>query len=314
MWIFGYSSLIRDLSSDDASTRLIPLRMNHWTRTWSAFRRDGYPFPKRYVEDETFKVVPSFAFSNIVPSEGGLLNGVAFCIADPMIAAYDFREYGYARINVKEWCTYYDGTPFEKDIFAYADSSQPPQDEPESISCRYLNMGIEGARAVDRLQPTFLSDYILTTRLPKGGVAQWTFIFIGLDGKTVWILDEHTGNQTCILILPVSFKGAHAPKLNPEESFEWQIPCAAPLSRYDVRNNQEDFNGNSFERHPVLDKVSSALISDDPSEYMLSENWLVRFACLCRHDSMDLAAKLLKDSDSWVRNIAATMIDESNNA
>ena len=68
MWIFGYSSLIHDLSSSDALSKVIPLRMNHWKRTWSAFRRDGYPFPKRYVEDGTYKVVPAYAFSNIAPS------------------------------------------------------------------------------------------------------------------------------------------------------------------------------------------------------------------------------------------------------
>jgi len=169
-------------------------------------------------------------------------------------------------------------------------------------------MGIEGARAVNRLQAGFLSDYISTTQIPNGGVAQWTFIFIGIDGKTVWILEENSGKQTCILVLPVPFKGSHSPNLNPEESFEWQIPFAPHLKRYDVRNNQEDFVENPFERHPVLEDVSAALTAGDPSEYVLSENWLVRLACLCRHDSTNFVPQLVVDNDSWVRNIASTML------
>jgi hypothetical protein len=304
MFVFGYFSLIQDLPTLNKTSTVIPAVLRGWKRTWSAHRRDGYPFPKRYVDAGTYAVIPEYAFGSIAPSRAeDFVNGIITQVDDARIGEYDFREHGYDRINVKQWCTTYDGTPFPHDVFAYIDRGQTRPDPVDRISFLYLNMGIAGARVIETIQPGFLRDFLTSTPLPSGGVFPWKFLFIGLDGKSVWILDELNCRQTCILVLKAPFEESFAPSMRPEDSPEWQIPPAKDLAFYDVRTPLQT-PPEGTERHPVLDTVRDALSASDPAPFATHSHWLVRLACLGRQDAAEIAPALVDDSDAWVRGCA----------
>ena len=105
------------------------------------------------------------AFATLTPS-CGVVNGVCWRIPNDWLGSLDFREQGYARIDVSPHIAPYSNYELDRSIRCYTYIDTAPDPDPAIVSHAYYNMGYLGAQAITETVPDFFADYLSSTEQP----------------------------------------------------------------------------------------------------------------------------------------------------
>lgn len=303
-WLLGYFSLIYDTFAAPASAtsrrRAAPCLLHNWCRDWSSVRTLTAQSTKRYVDASTFDPIRRFGFSNARPQAGSRINGVAVHHDADDWAALCFREAGYHLVEITGDVECYPGFDIDGPVFLFVDDE--PDDAEGAVSATYINMGLQGATLWEDSTPGFRDDFLRSTGLPKAGIFDGYFLFLGADGRSIWLLDELGRSQTCLLLMPHPMIPGRL--VRPDQTPEWQAPSSPRFARYDIRNRCGTGTGIDA-GNPVLETLRECL-ENHPTDFLRHPAWIVRLGALTRlHQHPQLARELLHDPDPWVATQAA---------
>ena len=308
-WLFGYHSLLYDMfgsESKGAMPGAVPCRLHDWTRDWSSVRTLASGCSKRYVAPDDFRPIERFGFANIRPRPGGVVNGVAIPHGAKDWSALNWREAGYELVDVSAQVSPYVGSAPGARVYAYVDRAPDTAQAP--ISRAYLNMGIAGAALWDGIAAGFADDFLRSTPLPRQGVFEGYFLFLGSDGRSIWVLDEFARAQTCVLMLPVALFDPR-PGDQPQAAEERRLQSAQRFARYDVRAGRARGNGEVVAALQALQRCLRA--AGDPRAYAEHRSWIVRLGALTRlAGNRDALRQFTADPDPWVSLAAARLLDQ----
>lgn len=315
-WVFGYSSLILPgpyySDSADCSKLSIPCRLRGWKRNWAATRVANRGDRKRFVYLETFDVVSRYAFASLEVAPHSSLNGIATLADDAELSALDFREQGYRRVDVSAACEPYSGYSLAGPVITYIDVTGDGL--PAQVNAEYINMGILGAQRWDDIEPGFLAEYCSSCFLPYGTIELMRFIYIGRDGRSIYMLHERTAEVTCLMVLPISILPDS--RIQTEATIDWHRSCPKGFQSFDYRYHFDDLDADrqavAVAGESILNALVAAIWGDDTGSYLNHSSWLVRLGCLCGHSiKTEWAHALKNDSDTWVANAANAIIREA---
>jgi hypothetical protein len=302
VYIFGYQSILAvgSLATSIAkdSGQFAPARLPGYARSWGAVRSFANNETKRYVHAEDWRIADRVAFASLIRSAHKSVNGVCRRIPSDQLAALDYREQGYRRIDVSAIITPYNGFELDKSVpcFAYIDSGHSAR--PAIVSRAYYNMGYLGAAHLSKVVPGFLEDYLNSTEHRPHLADDLVFVFISADGRHLWLLDERDSS----LILLQRFS---SPQITPltQDPAELCREITAHLKWLDVRHR--DLSNFSYNGRVPEAIVRELLSATDNTDLAKSRFWLCRLAAVeCRRTAANRMAALANDVDVWVSRAA----------
>src|SRR5579862_5573659 len=170
VYIFGYQSILASgsLATSVAVSdgQLIPARLEGYVRSWSAARSFVTNETKRYIYANDWRIAERVSFATLTHSRHKTVNGVCRRIPSDRLADLDFREQGYARVEVSQSISPYYGYELDRSIRCYAYIDPTPDTRPAIVSRSYYDMGRLGAAHLSKLVPEFLTDYLSSTEPP----------------------------------------------------------------------------------------------------------------------------------------------------
>lgn len=163
-------------------------------------------------------------------------------------------------------------------------------------------MCYQGAFNISKTYPDFLNYYIKSSVLPHGIIQKMFFLWIGEDGKTLWLLHEKFNISTCILIFPTALFESSLPK---EATQQWNIIIPEELKQQDCRfSHVMNFD------NPILDRIND--LKNNPSDYINNNNSLLKLFLLSHCQSSNLISSMLNDNDIWVKTLALKLNNSLN--
>jgi hypothetical protein len=302
VYIFGYQSILAAgslaTSIEDCNGPLVPARLKGYVRDWSAVRTFLTNETKRYVHAKDWHIAERVAFATLTQSANKTVNGVCRRIPSDQLAALDFREQGYTRIEVSQNIAPYEGYELDKSIRCYVYTDPAPDTRPAIVSRSYYDMGRLGAAHLSKLVPEFLADYLSSTEQPTLLVDDLVFLFFSGDGRHLWLLEESDSS----LVLLHRFA---VPQLTPltRDPPELIRGVTSGLERLDARNRAlSEFSGNGRVPLAIIRDLLSATNGEDVST---SPYWLCRLVAVeSPQTSAAQLAALADDADFWVRRAA----------
>lgn len=296
VYIFGYQSMLAQGSlatSIGGIEDYVPARLMGYRRDWGAVRDFAEHPRKRYVHTADWAVQGRVAFANLTADAGGWVNGLCHRIPADRLDELDFREQGYARVAVDGRLTPYPGHALAPGLPCYAYIDPKPDPQPAPVSRRYYAMGRDGAQAMEERTPGFAADYLATTAPPAELADDLAFIYIGADGRHLWLLDE--ADSSLVLLLRFArpqfdAASAAAPELD--------RPVSRGLEWLDLRGGRREAGD-----HPRIPAALARALTGHPDP--ASPCWLVRLAAVAGDGLDDRQLKILAaDPDPWVRRAA----------
>lgn len=302
VYIFGYQSM---LARGSLTTSIgahdedyVPARLRNHVRDWSAVRDfAGHP-SKRYVHTADWRPAGRVAFANLRSAEGWV-NGLCHRVPAGRLDELDFREQGYVRIEVGRDLAPYPGHALVPGRPAYAYIDPAPDPQPAPVSRAYYDMGRLGALAIARHVPGFAEDYLASTRTPAALADDLAFVFIGADGRHLWLLDEADSSLTLLL----RFARPQFPA-GTDRSPEADRPVTPGLAWLDLRSP-----GPRTGHHPRIPPGLATGLAGRPDPG--SPCWLVRLAAVEQPaPSAGQLETLAADPDPWVRRAALVRLGD----
>jgi hypothetical protein len=304
VYIFGYQSILAAGSLDtsvgtgEANQQAVPARLEGYVRCWRAVRNFVTNETKRYVHTDDWRVAERVAFATLIPRCRKTVNGLCWRISGNRLAALDFREQGYRRIDVSQGISPYNNYELDKSIPCYTYVDPTPDRVPAVVSRSYYDMGRMGAASINNLVPEFLADYLSSTVLPTIFANDLAFVFFSGDGHQLWLLEESDSS----LVLLHRFA---LPQLTPltRDSPESLRHITPGLEWLDARHRALLYVSNN--RRVPSGMVRDLLLAANGEDASTSPYWLCR---LVAADSALISASRLNalttDSDFWVRRAA----------
>lgn len=159
VYIFGYQSILAagSLATSIAGCdgQVVPARLKGYIRCWSAVRTFVTNETKRYVHAKDWHIAERVAFATLTQTPHKTVNGVCQRIPSDRLAALDFREQGYTRIEVSQNIEPYEGYELDRSIQCYVYVDPAPDTRPAMVSRSYYDMGRFGAAHLSKLVPDF---------------------------------------------------------------------------------------------------------------------------------------------------------------
>lgn len=235
--VFSYWSLLDPVSARQEAPILqtIPCVVPGWSLAWADVRSQDDASFKRFVCTRTFETIPRFAFASVVPNASGEIAGAALVIDEQDLAKFDFRERGLQRLALDPTrCKLLTGEPLSTrmalPLFLYAAQAPSALDAP--VSAGYLNMGLRGAKALDRSCPGFWDVFSRRLPWPHEALIEADFLEIAADGKSFVLLDLDSQVQTWLLQTTAPLTPPQ-PQASPAA---WDARARSPYSAADRRN------------------------------------------------------------------------------
>jgi hypothetical protein len=302
VYIFGYQSILAAgslaTSIADSHGQLVPARLNGYVRDWSAVRTFASNTSKRYVHSKDWRVAERVAFATLKQYLSKTVNGVCRRIPSHRLTELDFREQGYARIDVTQDIEPYERYELDRSLRCYVYTDPFPDTRPAMVSRQYYDMGRLGAANLTRLVPGFLDDYLSSTEPPTILVEDLVFSFFSGDGHHLWLLEESDSSLVLLhrFALPqLTPVARHPPELDRgvTSGLEWLDARHRTLS---------DFSDKGRIPLGIIMDLISAANGDDVSA---SPHWLCRLIAV--ESPQTSAARLdalADDADFWVGRAA----------
>lgn len=300
VYLFGYQSMLAagslatTIGAHARGDDYLPARLLGYRRTWNAVRDFGDNPRKRYIHTADWRVAGRVAFANLSAAAGVAVNGVCHRVAVSQLDELDFREQGYARVEVGARLKPYPGHVLEPGLPCYSYIDLQPDPQPAPVSRAYYDMGRRGAEAIGRHTPGFAADYLVSTEPPRELVDDLAFVFFGADGLHLWLLDE-TDSSLVLLLRFVKPQFAASVDSAPELA----RPITPALVWLDLRQRWP-----ATEVHPrIPDAMAGLLTGEADSESLANSSfWLCRLtATQAAALSPDVLQSLAADPDPWVR-------------
>lgn len=307
IYIFGYQSMLAEgsLASTigDTDEEYVPCRLPGHVRDWQAVRDFSNHPRKRYVHVADWRPAGRVAFATLRADPARQVNGLCRRIAGDQLAALDFREEGYRRIEVGDRLIPYPGHALvpSRPCYAYLDAA--PADAPAPVSQAYYDMGRVGAQTIDRHVPGFAADYDAGTQPPAELADDLAFLFIGADGRHLWLLEESDSS----LVLLLRFARTQFPASG-DGAAELSRPVTPGLAWLDLRHRRAP----PARPARVPGSLASVLAGEpDMARLAGSAHWLARLtACESGKLTADTLTTLATDPDPWVRRAARLQLGD----
>jgi len=301
VYIFGYQSILAAgslaTSIAEHDGQVIPARLKGYTRGWTAVRTFETNETKRYVHATDWRVADRVAFATVMQSDHKTVNGVCRRIPGDQLTALDYREQGYARIEVSRNIEPYESYALDKSLQCFVYSDPVPDRRPAIVSRSYYDMGRLGAANLSKLVPDFFTDYLSSTEPPTLLVDDLVFVFFSSDGCHLWLLEESDSS----LVLLHRFASPQFTPLGPNPP-ELLRGVTSGLEWLDARQRTlPDFMSNERVPSKMIDDLIKASLGEDATT---SPYWLPRLLTAESSQSMARLAVLLDDTDFWVRRTA----------
>jgi len=196
VYVFGYQSMIAagslstSVGAGQDDRQLTPARLKGYVRCWNAVRSFATNESKRYVHTTDWRVAERVAFATLMPSRRATVNGVCWRIPGRLLPDLDFREQGYARVDVSTDVSAYDGHELDRSIRCYTYIDPAPDPGPTMVSRSYYDMGRFGALEIGKQVSGFFDDYMSSTEPPAILTDELAFVFFSGDGHHLWLLEE----------------------------------------------------------------------------------------------------------------------------
>jgi hypothetical protein len=293
-------SLATTIGAQPGGETYLPARLHGYRRTWNAVRDFGENPRKRYVHTADWRVAGRVAFANLSAAAGGAVNGVCHRVAVSQLDELDFREQGYKRMQVDASLVFYPGYAPEVDLDCYTYIDPQPDPDVAPVSRAYYDMGRRGAEAIGRHTPGFAADYLASTEPPGELVDDLAFVFIGADGRHLWLLDETDSSLVLLLRFAQPQFAASA-----DSAAELARPITPALAWLDLRQRRP-----VSDVHPRISDAMAHLLTGEANEantdvLAASSCWLCRLtATQAASLSPDALQSLAADPDPWVRRAA----------
>jgi hypothetical protein len=299
VYIFGYQSMLAQgsvASSIGATVDYVPARLEDHIREWNAVRDFTTNPRKRYVHSADWQPTGRVAFANLIKQPTGRVNGLCHRIPADRLDELDFREQGYVRLEVTKKMAAYPGYTLAPGIPVYAYIDPAPASIQAPVSRAYYTMGRDGARSVAAQVAGFSADYLSSTRQPLLA-DDLVFLFIGADGRHLWLLEETDSSLVLLLrFAHPQFAGAG------DSATELARPITPALDWLDLRTPR-----NHARPHPRIPPAMAGELTGhcDPAALSRSPFWLSRLTAI-ESRCLDLARleSLSNDPDPWVRRAA----------
>lgn len=303
VYIFGYQSMLAEGSlASTVGTRTgvedyVPARLTGYVRDWQAVRDFSANPRKRYVHTADWRPAGRVAFANLNPDPDHAVNGLCHRVATDRLGELDFREQGYARVEVGDRLMPYPGHRLDPGLPCYTYIDLAPDPRPASVSRAYYDMGRNGALAIDRQVPGFAADYLASSHAPGHLADDLAFVFIGADGRHLWLLDETDSSLVLLLRFARPQLTATSDSLP-----ELTRPVSRGLDWLDRRGPRQ--RPGSHPRIPaaLADELAGAAT---PTRLAGSAHWLSRLTAV---EAAGLTGAQLEtlaaDPDPWVQRAA----------
>lgn len=311
VYIFGYqsmlaqSSIASSIGDEHLSYDYIPALLDGYIRNWSAIRNFDRNVSKRYVHVNDWSVAEKVAFANLFPASGRKVNGVCHQIPSECLSDLDFREQGYARVEVSDRIQPYPGYVINNDIACYTYIDQHPDLSAVTVSRNYYNMGWHGAQSIDRIVHGFSRDYIQSTTQPLSFTDDLAFTFISQDGMHLWLLNESDSS----LVLLLKFREPQFTDSNNQTAGnvpELLRPVTKKEEWLDIRNpNPSPKRSSRLPWAMGIQFINNYRLMQNTGALAKSNFWLCRLAAT---QASDISSRLLdilsNDRDCWVSRAA----------
>jgi hypothetical protein len=198
VYIFGYLSLLSassvagslKSSKDSFELNTTPVILDGYIRTWRSERDSADEIFKQYVTLENLEAIDRFSWATLRKDNQGWVNGLLFETSILQLKIMDAREVGYKRVEITGKVRAYDGFDFNKSnqIYTYI-ANEVFGEKLSYIDLNYINMGLAGAKEIDRVASGFFEDYIGSTEQCTSIVEKLYQIYMSYDGKILYMLN-----------------------------------------------------------------------------------------------------------------------------
>lgn len=303
VYLFGYQSMLAagslatTIGAQPGGEDYLPARLHGYRRTWNAVRDFADNPRKRYVHTADWRVAGRVAFANLSAAAGAAVNGVCHRVAVGQMAELDFREQGYKRMRVDASLAFYPGSVPQAGLACYTYIDPQPDAQPAPVSRAYYDMGRRGAAAIGRHTPGFAADYLASTEPPGELADDLAFVFIGADGRHLWLLDETDSSLVLLLRFAQPQFAAGA-----DRAPELARPITPALAWLDARQRRP-----ATGVHPrIPGEMARLLTGEEKTEALAAAPfWLCRLtATQTASVSPAVLQSLAADPDPWVRRAA----------